>query len=1118
MRVYLALITLAVALGAAWLFGRRSQVRRWLVYARVRTRLAILVQSDPQVRGAVISEADKRWIGSGAEHAIELLGRACERFAERPCMATRDHSTTFAELWQRVQALATGLQREGHVGRGEMVGICGFCSVDWAVADLACLYLGAVSVPLSATCTEKELRHVLEETGLGVLFCAQEQLSRLSAALGEVKVIAIEVSEPSDGLTIADLELPGEPVHPVSPQPDELYSIVYTSGSTGRPKGVMMPHHRWSKTFQDALATKSMPRITLAYLPLCHMAGRINLYKVLMTGGLSYLLSKSDMSTLFEDLSRARPTHLILVPRVSQLLYQKFQSDFVSRGGDATISIERMLKSSLGRSLAKEMREGLMGGRLCFVHTGAAPTAPGVRHFLKHCFQIHVTDVYGSTEIGPVMVNGRVHPWLTYKLVDRPELGFTRQDHPFPRGELAIKSPRGTPGYYRNEEASGQLRDSEGYILSGDIVEERGPGRLVWLDRGKNVLRLGHGEFVNVSKLEQLFPSKSPFIEQIYLYGNPHQACLLAVIVPTQAAQDSPQLKTLMRKELLRVGQLCELAAHELPRDFVLEPEPFTEANGLLSAANKPRRPKLKQKYQAQLETLYQSIQERQLGQLGSHSSLEDKLRAAMAHILGLAIEEVHSGSHFLGLGGDSLAGARLSQVLEQQYKLELPVSSLLDTTIGELASQLSPGEPTVYQVIHGEDEWVRAAQLDLARFLDPTLLEPVVSSAQVTEQFLVTGANGFLGRSLCLELLGQGKRVVGLVRADSDQSAQARMDAAYLDQRAQACFAQFADQGQVEIVAGDLRRPQLGLSESLYRRLSNQVGAVFHAAALVNHSLDYRDLFDPNVAGTARVIRFALEGRAKPIHYISTVGLAARVRQKGMVSEEQSASELWSRRPRSSESYASGYVTTKWASEILLEALHDKTGVPVSLYRCAMLLPHSEYSREYNADDLFSRLFYGMLRTGLAPKSFYRGGYAARHYDGLPVDLVSRFLALSAAKPMSGRRIFHLSNSNWSDGVSLDSFLDWAPQDIALKRLGYGNFYQSFEAALKSLPPAQRQRSPLAVLDRWQKPIRSGKEQLRVDTTAFQAEFARLGLGAGIPSLDEEYGRRVLKVIGESQ
>lgn len=1095
-------------------------------------RMRDLIRHDPQLKACNTSREDLAWIKQGGQ-AAELLARACQRYADRPCLATRQPDTdyqaiSYSQLWARVLALADGLQKEGWVTRGDLVGICGFCSVDWAVADLACLCLGAVSVPLDSGISELDFVHVLSETQLSCLISDYQPLARLAPALADCpslkSVLAIRLPEEERHRSLElsarwgwldHVESAGERATPAVPAgPEELFSVVYTSGSTGPPKGVMLTHGRWVQTLQDALERAAVPRLTVGYLPLSHMAGRITLYATMMGGGSVSMVTRSDMSTLLDDIRRARPTHLLLVPRVSGLLYQHFQLEMLRRGLSG--ALDDLLADPVGQKVCLEMRSDLLGGRLCFVHTGAAPTPPEVSKFLWRGLAVHVTDLYGSTEMGPVTINGKVHDYIQYRLIDRPQLGFRLTDKPYPRGELAVKSPRATTGYYNNPKATENLHH-DGYLLTGDIVEERAPGQLVWLDRRQNVLRLAHGEFVNASRLEELFWSQSPFIEQAYLYGNPLYSYLLAVLVPSAAAVeragDSTEQRALLRQELARVAAQAGLKSHESPRDFLLESSPFSQENGLLSSSNKPRRPHLKTAYGPRLDELYLEIEKRQKGRLADPSlSLPDKLREAVALTLGLESVETGSSS-FVHLGGDSLAAVRLSELLRQSCDLEVSVGDLLDPTasLASLLARSKPASPAPsLERAHGQDAtWANAA--DLSSLLEghhgPPGSPATERALDAPQIVLLTGANGFLGRFLALQLaarLPDSGRLVCLVRAGSDAEARQRMTECYATTEARELFRQH--EPKLEILAGDLSRPGLGLEGQVLARLGTEVESIVHCGALVNHALPYAHLFECNVAGTAEIVKLAHHtGRPKAICFLSTIGLGAGRFGRNPATEAETASQLWPRRPINpvAASYAQGYVTSKWAGEVLLEHAHRRSGLPVTIARCSLILPHSSWPGELNAQDMLTRLLYGLRKTGLAPTSMG----SPQPLDGLPVDLVAGFLGALATQAAQGLKIYHVCHSAKS-GLSMDGIVEQASRHWSCETIEPGEFWPLFRLRLAGLPPQEQRLSPLAILQRWEK---GGKGELRLDNSQFLAKLHELAVDEGFPQLDQTYLQRSL-------
>jgi fatty acid CoA ligase FadD9 len=250
-------------------------------------------------------------------------------------------------------------------------------------------------------------------------------------------------------------------------------------------------------------------------------------------------------------------------------------------------------------------------------------------------------------------------------------------------------------------------------------------------------------------------------------------------------------------------------------------------------------------------------------------------------------------------------------------------------------------------------------------------------------------------------------------------------------------------------------------------------------------------------------------------VHFVSTSAVAAGVR--GVVAESARAERLWSRRPIEvprDKSYAAGYAASKWAAEVLLADLHASCNVPVDIVRCSMLLPHREYDRVVNVDDAFARLIYGIVRTGVAPDSFYASDYRGRrHYDGVPVDLAARSIAEVCRTAHNGFRIYHVSNSNWDDGVSLDTIVGWIESaGYPVQRLSYPSWYAEFVRRLGVLTPEERRRSAAPIVFRWREPTRAGAHTT-LATRNFEAVLATLGIEA-IPNLDEAYVHQCVRGI----
>jgi fatty acid CoA ligase FadD9 len=1152
------------------------------------------LEHDAELRRAEPSpEAIERI--AGCKSSLECVAVACELYADRPCFGERAfsvvdgsvrhrkeyHHITYAELWGRVQAFASGLRHAGLADTGDRVGICGFSRVSWVVADLASLYLCAVSVPLPINASPAELAQIVGSAEARCLVVSLEQLDLVASLLPklpEVRSVVVmgyvdadraqaeafeehaqairkEHGERVAVWSMSAVEALGRQrgvVPPVDPataragEPDPLVTLMYTSGSTGTPKGIMFPESLWLRQWRRPLfgLLPLVSHVGVNYAPLNHAAGRNDIQQSLVQGGVTSFVLASDMSTLFEDIRLVRPTRLFLVPRVSGMIYGDYQTA-VLRRAPRDDAARRQIEDEVMR----EMRGSFLGDRLILLATGAAPTAREVASFLERCFDVPVIDAYGSTEAGLITIDDRIiHDEVTaFELTDVPELGYHTTDQPYPRGELRVKTTRLIPGYYKRPDATRELFDEEGFLITGDIMEQRGD-ELHWIDRRKNILKLAQGEFVSTSQLEELFAAKSPFIQQVYLYGNSLRSYLLAVVVPEMRAVEArlgvapgeAAIKVLLRGELARTGSEEGLRGWEVPRSFVIEMVPFTRENGLLTESAKPARPKLRARYGDRLERMYAEMERAQLEQL--HEPEEPKAaevplsaKVARALAVALGVPEIDLDQSFLAQGGDSLVAVRLTSILEERFGVRVPVGLVLDPTstaralVEYVTTRLTPGaapRQVTFAEVHGQGaEVVRARDLTIERFLDEGEIEaasratPASALPTCARVVLLTGANGFLGRFLLLELLsrvpGDGGKVICVVRAPTGAATAERLAESFQgDPALWARFQELAGHDRLEVLAGDLMKPRLGLTPAVHGRLAREVDAIVHDGALVNHVLSYAQLFEPNVIGTMEVIRLALRERIKSIGYVSTVGVGSGLTRREPVREDEDGRSLWKERPIDS-GYAVGYSTSKWACEVLLRDLADRLQVPVSVFRCSMIMAHREYAGQVNATDLITRLFVGLVSTGLAPRSFYEGNRRAAHFDGVPVDFVAGAIATVASRRALGYATYHVVNPYWDDGVSLDVMVDWIQAaGYPLERVpAYAGWLRRFKERLDALGPAEKQRSPLAILGAWAQ-RRSPARELRFDAAHLQARLAELSGDASvaIPHLTEHLIHKTLR------
>jgi fatty acid CoA ligase FadD9 len=1149
---------------------------------RVERRIADLYANDPQFRNAepiadVIEAASRPGL-----RLAEILQTLVDGYADRPALGQRARelvtetttgrtvdsllphfdTITYREVWDRVRAIATDLHNDptAPVKAGDFIATVGFSSPDYLTVDLASNYLGLVSVPLQHNAPVSQLRPIVAETEPTVIAVDAEYLDlAVESALESTSLRRLlvfdyrpDVDDEREGLerararlteaglqvavdTLADVvahgrSLPQVPADTTGTD-DRLATVMYTSGSTGAPKGAMLTEQIMGRLWTANFAPPTGGAVfNVNFMPLNHVGGRLPIMAAFLAGGTSYFVPESDLSTLFDDWSLVRPTDIPLVPRVIDMLFQRYRSAvdrLVAEGATA---------ESAEAAATTELRDGVLGGRVIGGFVATAPLAAEMKTFIDDVLGVHITDGYGTTEVGGLTRDGVIMrpPVTDYKLVDVPELGYFLTDKPYPRGELLVKTQTTMPGYYRRPDVTAEVFDPDGYYRTGDVMAEIESDRLVYVDRRKNVLKLSQGEFVAVANLEAIFAG-APLVRQIFVYGNSERPNLLAVIVPTREAlqrfgTDAGALRAALSDSLRDTAREAELQTYEVPVDFLVETEPFSAANGLLSGVGKLLRPKLKDHYGERLERLYAELAAARVDELrtlredaANRPVLESVTRAAQA-VLGSTDVEVDPDDHFTDLGGDSLSALTFANLLRDILGVDVPVGVIVGPTsdLRQLAAYIetereSGSKRPTFASVHGQGATsVSADDLTLDKFIDEATLAAAPGVAYVTGEpktVLLTGANGWLGRFLALELLERAAQTRGtlitVVRGRDEAGARARLEAAFDsgDPRLLQRFRHLAAD-HLEVIAGDIGEPNLGLDAATWDRLAHNVDQIIHPAALVNHVLPYSEEFGPNVVGTAEVIRLAITAQIKPVTYLSTVAVAMSVAAHDFV-EDGDIREVSSQRPVDS-TYANGYANSKWAGEVLLREAHDLCGLPVAVFRSDMILAHRRYEGQLNVPDAFTRLILSLLATGVAPRSFYETDADGRpqraHYDGLPVDFVAESIVTLAATSTDGYRSYDVMNPH-DDGISLDTFVDWlASAGHRITRIdNYDEWFSRFETALTGLPEQQRRNSVLPLLDAYRKPERPVRGAI-APTEVFHGAVrtAKVGAEGDIPHITQ--------------
>jgi long-chain acyl-CoA synthetase len=556
--------------------------------------------------------------------------------------------TTWAEMARLVACWQRGLEAEG-LKPGERVAVSLRNGVDWVAFDQAALGLGLVVVPLYTTDNPDNLAHILADSGSRLLLIASDArwapLAGQSGALPELRrVLCVtrsggsESSDTDDRLRFLGDWLPeegGELVDRVQ-DPTSLATLVYTSGTTGPPKGVMLSHRAilWNvEAVQPRVPVR--PRdLFLSFLPLAHAFERTVGYYLPMMGGACVAYARS-IEQLRHDLMAVRPTVLLSVPRVYELVYLAIQSKLGGAGPrrwlfEAGISIgwrrfqgargrarppgplARLLWSLLEPRIARPVLEQL-GGRIRVSVSGGAPLSPAVAQFFVS-LGLPLTEGYGLTEAGPVVSGTTPEDW-TPGSVGRALPGI--EVALSPKGELLVRAPSVMSGYWGRPEATRETIDADGWLHTGDLAEIS-DGIIRIRGRLKEILVTSSGEKVPPADM-QLALTLDPLFDQALVLGEgrPYLAALL-VLNPQAWDQvaaglgldpaDGASLENgrALRYVRERVRDLLKgFPGYAQVRAIHLTLEPWTVENGLLTPTLKVKRQPLESRFAPVIQALY---------------------------------------------------------------------------------------------------------------------------------------------------------------------------------------------------------------------------------------------------------------------------------------------------------------------------------------------------------------------------------------------------------------------------------------------------------------------------------------------------------------------------------
>jgi thioester reductase-like protein len=320
---------------------------------------------------------------------------------------------------------------------------------------------------------------------------------------------------------------------------------------------------------------------------------------------------------------------------------------------------------------------------------------------------------------------------------------------------------------------------------------------------------------------------------------------------------------------------------------------------------------------------------------------------------------------------------------------------------------------------------YIHMLNLDDEATLDADI-QPIgtVDFSRIPQKIFLTGATGFVAAYLLKALLKKTPaQIYALVRANSDAQGLNRI------RENLAHYQLWEDEFEQRVipVPGDLKLPRFGLSETQFNTLAETVDSIYHVGSKLSYIAQYSFLKAANVGGTQETLRLATRGKAKPYHFVSSLGIL--LNYTALVGGGENDDLDASKCPEV------GYFQTKYVAERVVRMARDR-GIPVSIHRIGLIVGDSENGHS-NPDDFVARILIGCIQAGYGPD-------IRNAMDMTPVDYVATAIAHLSFQQDSVGKVFHLLNP---EPITWSSILDVVIQKgYPLQKLPFDQWVEAIE------------------------------------------------------------------------
>jgi long-chain acyl-CoA synthetase len=579
---------------------------------------------------------------------FDLLQYNLDKFPKDNFISGKRAGTWNSYSTQQFKTLADNLSRglvTKGLGKGSRIAVMSPNRPEWNLTDFAIMQIGAYQIPLYPTLPENDIKFILKDAEVSLIFVADEKLyHKIKTVVDQLSQQILiytldEVAGADHWKLLADAGAKKKEIdldaYRAAVTSDDILTLIYTSGTTGTPKGVMLTHQNLIKNFENSAVL--LPRgikTGLSFLPLSHIFERMIIYLYLYCGVSVYYAE--SMETIVADIQFVKPSAFSTVPRLLEKVYEKimekgkaltgikkgifFWSVSVAERYEINSGWFYNLQLNIARKLVFKKWQEALGGNILVIVSGGAALNPRLARIFWAA-GMPVFEGYGLTETSPVITvnhfNGNTKFGTVGPPIDGMEIKIAEDGEVLARGHAIMK------GYYNRPDLTAETIDSEGWFHTGDIGEILDNKFLKITDRKKEIFKTAGGKYVAPQILENKF-KETILIEQVMVLGE-NRKFPSALIVPNFVAlrawaekkgipytTDEEMIKNplvLDKFERIVAYSVQDFGKWEQVKRFALLPKQFSIEGGELTPKLSFRRKIILEKNKDIIEKLYKDAE-----------------------------------------------------------------------------------------------------------------------------------------------------------------------------------------------------------------------------------------------------------------------------------------------------------------------------------------------------------------------------------------------------------------------------------------------------------------------------------------------------------------------------